>query len=124
MILTAGPRASGSRTPWSLLIALSLTAGTCLAAPVHPVSIDLRARSCSPGELVRVEMLSTEPIESLEGEFLGRQVFLVREETDETGFERWSGWAMIALDQEPGLAAVEARGRTKSGPDRTPLLSA
>ena len=100
---------------WGLSIALSVVAGACLGASVHPVSIDLRARSCSPGELVRVEIVSTEPIESLEGEFLGRQVFLVREHGDETGFERWSGWTMIALDEEPGLAAVEARGRTKSG---------
>ncbi len=100
---------------WEQSIALSVLAGACLGAAVHPVSIDLRARSCSPGELVRVEMISTEPIESLEGEFLGRQVFLVREQGDETGFERWSGWTMIALDEEPGLAAVEARGRTKTG---------
>ena len=100
---------------WGLLAALSVVAGTCLGAAVHTVSIDLRTRSCSPGELVRVEMISTEPIESLEGEFLGRQVFLVREHGDGDGIERWSGWAMIALDDEPGAAAVEARGRTKTG---------
>jgi len=115
MILTADPRANGSRMGWGLAIALSVVAGTCLDAAVHPVSIDLRGRSFSPGELLRVEMISSEPIESLEGKFLGRQVFLVRDPGALPGFERWSGWAMIALDEEPGLAAVEARGRTKSG---------
>ena len=115
MILTMAPRTSCSRMRWGILIPLSVVAGTWLGASVHPVSIDLRARSCSPGELVRVEMISTEPIESLQGEFLGRRVFLVREHGDETGFERWSGWTMIALDDEPGMAVVEARGRTKSG---------
>jgi hypothetical protein len=100
---------------WGLAIALAVVAGTCLGGPSHPVTIDLRARSCSPGELLRVEMTSTEPIESLEGEFLGRQVFLLREHGDETGWELWSGWTMIPLDEEPGLAAVEARGRTATG---------
>ena len=104
-----------SHARWGLASAVAVLACTCLGGPSHPVSIDLRARSCSPGELLRVEITSTEPIESLEGEFLGRQVFLLREHGDETGLELWSGWAMIALDEEPRLAAVEARGRTRTG---------
>jgi len=98
-----------------LLTAFSLIAGTCLGAAAHPVSIDLRARSFRPGEPLRVEMVSAVPIESLEGEFLGRRIFLVLSRTDDSGLERWSGWTMIALDEQPGLAAVEARGRTRGG---------
>jgi murein DD-endopeptidase MepM/ murein hydrolase activator NlpD len=99
----------------ALTVALATALGCFQAASTHPVSIDLRARQLLPGEPVRIEVTSAEPIESLEAEFLDRPVFLVREDGDRPGWERWSGWAIITLDEKPGPAVVEAHGRTRTG---------
>jgi murein DD-endopeptidase MepM/ murein hydrolase activator NlpD len=79
-----------------------------------PVTIEVRARELVPGEPVRLEVTAAEPLASLEGEFLGRGVFFVRQEGSPPA-ERWSGWSMIDLDQAPGVAAVELRGESVSG---------
>jgi murein DD-endopeptidase MepM/ murein hydrolase activator NlpD len=65
---------------------------------------------------VRIEVSIPEPVETLDGEFLGGPLYLVRVESVE-GPERWSGWAMIGLDEAPGMTAVELRGRTVLGHD-------
>jgi hypothetical protein len=96
-------------------VAASLTwAVVCLASGVLPVSIDLRARAFGPGEPVRVDVVSSEPLETLEGSFLDRAVFFMREGGDGDG-ERWSGWTMIALDEAPRSVALEVWGRSVSG---------
>jgi murein DD-endopeptidase MepM/ murein hydrolase activator NlpD len=41
-------------------------------------------------------------------------VFFVRDGDGGAG-ERWSGWSMIGLDEEPGPAAVEVRGHSVTG---------
>jgi len=86
----------------------------CSATPLVPLEIELRARSMGPGEPVRVIATAAEPLASLEGSFLDEPVFFVRESTSDGG-ERWTGWTMIALDREAGLASVDLRGRTRSG---------
>jgi murein DD-endopeptidase MepM/ murein hydrolase activator NlpD len=87
----------------------------CLAAGLLPLTIDLHARELGPGEPVLVRVSAGEPLESLEGRFLDREVFMVRDGVAEDGGERWSGWTMIALDEAPGPAVLEARGRCLSG---------
>jgi murein DD-endopeptidase MepM/ murein hydrolase activator NlpD len=62
-----------------------------------------------------VDVVSSEPLEMLEGSFLDRTVFLVREGGDGSGGERWSGWTMIALDEGPGSVAFEVWGRSVTG---------
>jgi murein DD-endopeptidase MepM/ murein hydrolase activator NlpD len=85
-----------------------------LAAADLPVTVSIHARELAPGEPVRVEVLSAEPLDSLEGTFLGESLFMSRIGASEEG-ERWFGWSMIALDQEPGPAAVELSGRSLDG---------
>jgi murein DD-endopeptidase MepM/ murein hydrolase activator NlpD len=82
------------------------------ASGVLPLTVDLRARDLGPGEPLRVNVRAEEPLESLEGEFLGRAIFFVR---DDDSAMSWSGWSMIGLDQQPGLVPIEVRGRSVSG---------
>jgi murein DD-endopeptidase MepM/ murein hydrolase activator NlpD len=74
----------------------------------------VHARELAPGEPIRVEVMAPEPLENLEGTFLGQELFMSRiAETDQG--ENWSGWTMIALDQEPGSAAIELSGTSRDG---------
>jgi len=82
------------------------------ASGVLPLTVDLRARDLGPGEPLRVNVKAEEPLESLEGEFVGRAIFFVR---DDDSAMSWSGWSMIDLDQQPGLVPIEVRGRARSG---------
>jgi len=84
------------------------------AAADLPLSITIHARELAPGEPVRIEALSAEPLHSLAGSFLGEQLFMSRIGETAEG-ELWSGWSMIDLDQEPGPAAVELSGQTLAG---------
>jgi murein DD-endopeptidase MepM/ murein hydrolase activator NlpD len=79
-----------------------------------PLSVMVHGRELAPGEPLRVEALSAEPLESLEGSFLGENLFMSLIGVSEEG-EIWSGWSMIALDQEPGPAVVELSGKTIKG---------
>lgn len=92
---------------------LVLCASSAAAADLA-VTIEVNARSIEPGEPVRVEVLSPAPLQRLEGLFLDEAVFMSRIRSSETG-ERWSGWAMIPLDREPGPAAVEMSGLAECG---------
>jgi len=74
----------------------------------------VRARAVAPGEPVRLDAVAVEPLLSLEAEFLGHPVHMVRSGSSAEG-ERWTGWAMVGLDEKPGLASLELRGRTRSG---------
>ena len=58
--------------------------------------------------------IAEQPLASLDGSFLGEPVSMMREGPAGPG-ERWAGWAMIALDQVAGGAAIEMSGRTESG---------
>ena len=105
--------------PPGLTAALLLFVALACALPTRstetlPVYIDVRARSMVPGEPVRVEVSAAEPLASLEGQFLGRTVFFVRQ-GQRAQEERWSGWSMIDLDQSSGVGAIEVRGRSVSG---------
>jgi len=79
-----------------------------------PISVTVHGRELAPGEPVRVEALSAEPLESLEGSFLGENLFMSRIGASAEG-ELWSGWSMIGLDQEPGPALLEVSGKTVEG---------
>ena len=78
-----------------------------------PLTIDVHARAIAPGELLRV-VVSGAQIDSLEGRFLGEPFFLQPEPAGE-GQLRWSGWTMIGLLEEPGLAEIEVHGRAPDG---------
>lgn len=95
------------------LCLLALAAGPL--ASTLPVSIEVRARAVSPGEPVRIQVVSDEPLETVEGDFLGRTVHMVRVGHGADGRELWSGWSMVDLDQEPGPVAVEVRGTSAGG---------
>ena len=120
MAVTAKPTKRTACRASALLLSLTAAACiawaiACIASGLLPVTVDLRARAFGPGEPVRVDVISSEPLETLEGSFLGRPVFLVRERSDASGRERWSGWTMIALDEAPRPAAFEVWGRSFSG---------
>jgi len=96
------------------LIPAPILAVTCVSAATVPLRVEVRARDLVPGEPLRIEVRSTEPLAALEGEFLGQDVYFVRVGGDERG-ELWSGWSMIGLDDEPRMVSIEVRGRTASG---------
>jgi murein DD-endopeptidase MepM/ murein hydrolase activator NlpD len=85
-----------------------------LAADDLPVAISVHARAVAPGEPLRVTVTSPEPLESVEARFLGRTVFMVRVGDSDEG-ERWSGWAMVGLDEKPGITVLELTGASVSG---------
>jgi murein DD-endopeptidase MepM/ murein hydrolase activator NlpD len=75
--------------------------------------VEIRARSRTPGEIVRILAGSEQPLGELAGEFLGAPVFLA--EVPGSKGRRWSGWGAIGLDAKPGRAIVSVRGRTVEG---------
>ena len=97
------------------LLLVGLASVPSPAGSTAAVRVEALARAFHPGEPVRVVLLVDEPIESVRGSFLGRELHLVREGSDGSGGERWSGWSMISLDEQPGTAAIEIAGEAKSG---------
>jgi murein DD-endopeptidase MepM/ murein hydrolase activator NlpD len=79
-----------------------------------PLTIQIHARAVAPGEPLRVEVLSPEALESVEGKFLGQSVFMVRQGSSDEG-ERWTGWTMVALDEEAGITLLELHGTSAGG---------
>lgn len=108
----------GIRCLATLLIPAAMLAGSCIPAgtaePGAALTVEVRARSIAPGEPLRVVVRSTEPLETLEAEFLGRSVFM-DSVGDEPDGKTWAGWSMVGLDDEAGVAAVEVRGSSRSG---------
>ena len=87
-------------------------AGSAPESPEAPVpQIEVRSRELAPGEPLRVLVTSERPLVELRARFLGEELFLVRGEDGRA----WSGWAMIALDQRPGLAKIEVAGVREDG---------
>ena len=80
-----------------------------------PLIIEVRCRTLRPGEPVRIEVRSPQPLASLRGEFLGRDVSFDRRASTAGDARVWAGWAMIALDEQTGPAAVEVSGSTTGG---------
>lgn len=99
---------------WSLPLLLLAVAGLPAVAGDLALTARVQARAVAPGEPLRVEAFSAEPLRSLEVEFLGHPVHMVRGGPSDEG-RQWAGWAMIGLDQKPGVAALELRGTTESG---------
>ena len=100
-----------------VLVSISaVVAVAALAAPVA-VSIEVRARDVAPGEPLRVVIRAPVLLESLEGEFLGRAVFMSRTSATQgaAGADHWVGWTMIALDEKPATHAFEVSGTTRDG---------
>jgi murein DD-endopeptidase MepM/ murein hydrolase activator NlpD len=95
-------------------ILLALACGPTRAETID-LEVEVRARQLSPGEPVRIVVTSPEALTSLEGRFLGETVAMVRTGTDGQKGERWSGWAMVALDQAAGAAAAEMTGISADG---------
>jgi len=100
---------------WLILCGLCLAAAPAFCgADELAVTIRVHARAVAPGEPLRIELVSPEPLSSVKGTFRGNDVFMVREGSSAEG-ERWSGWAMVALDGEPGAASFELSGTSESG---------
>jgi len=95
--------------PWILLVTLCVPAAL---ASGPDLSLELRARAVAPGEPVRVVAHAREPLERLEGEFLGRPLFMSREDGDATS---WSGWTLVGLDDAAGPTRLELHGTTAAG---------
>ena len=99
-----------------LAAALGTTCALAAAAadPADPdlaPRIEVRSRALAPGEPLRVLVTSELPLVELRAKFLGEELFLVRGEDGRA----WSGWAMIALDQGPGMARLEVAGVREDG---------
>jgi murein DD-endopeptidase MepM/ murein hydrolase activator NlpD len=110
----------GSMAP-GLAIAMAIA---CSGTRAETVSLDveLRARALVPGEPVRIVVTSPVALASLEGAFLGETVAMVRTGAAGEGGELWSGWAMVALDEEAGPASVEVTGAVTDGRSATGRL--
>ena len=106
-------------------VPLALAACACAAAsdaPTPRLSVEVRAREIAPGEPLRVLVTSPVPLVSARGTFLGEEVFLARDSRGEDG-RSWSGWTLVALDQEPGPASVGATGALADGTAVTGTLA-
>jgi len=119
-----------SRLPRSAVVALAiLLAASCSRTGAETVTLEVvvLARSVAPGEPVRVVVTSPEPLLTLAGTFLGRNVSMLRTEPRVEGAndtrEHWSGWAMVSLEQAPGPAVVEVEGKTPDGRRATGSLA-
>lgn len=99
---------------WSLPVLILAAALLPAVAGDLALTARVQARAVAPGEPLRVEAFAAEPLRSLEAEFLGHTVHMLRAGSTGEG-QRWTGWAMIGLDEKPGVAALELRGSTESG---------
>lgn len=98
--------------------ALMLLAAACSGTRAETVAlaVGIHSRAVAPGEPVRLVVSSPEPLASLGATFLGEQIAMIRVAPAECGApERWSGWAMVALDGEPGPAVIVVAGATHDG---------
>lgn len=91
-----------------------LFAALASLAATAPVTIEVAARAMAPGEPLRIVVASEEPVDTLEGRFLG-EPFSLQPDPAGDGQQRWSGWTMIGLLEKPGLAEIEIHGRAKGG---------
>ena len=98
----------GTRTVGALLLASLLAPVPATAATL---SVEVQARTIAPGEPLRVRVVSDAPLATLTGKLLGHEVAL-RPDGDS---KRWSGWAMIGLDEAAGQAGIEIRGTDRDG---------
>ncbi|MDX1387605.1 MAG: M23 family metallopeptidase [Acidobacteriota bacterium] len=99
---------------------LVIAAFSCTPAQTRDIAleIEIHARAVAPGEPVRIAVVSPAALSSLDGTFLGEEVFFTRTTdpaVDGGAPEIWSGWAMVGLDGQPGSAVVELRGRAADG---------
>ena len=104
-------------TSLHLIAVTALWLTTCSSgttAATVPVETEVLARVLAPGEPARVMVRAAVPLRSATAEFLGQRIVLVRDDTP-AGGERWSGWAIVALDQAPGAATIEVRAKTVDG---------
>ena len=93
--------------------------GAGAARGAESLRVELRARAIAPGEPVRIVVVAPRPLAALEGTFLGRPLFFVREKV-ETKEETWSAFALVGLDDKARRAraavrARDARGRALAG---------
>jgi murein DD-endopeptidase MepM/ murein hydrolase activator NlpD len=95
---------------WVVVIAAAALAADSTAG----LEVSVRAREIAPGEPLRVVVRSAVPLASLEGRFLEQQVYMVRESGTDDG-EVWSGWTMVALDQQAVAAAIDLEGTRADG---------
>jgi murein DD-endopeptidase MepM/ murein hydrolase activator NlpD len=80
------------------------------------LAVEIHTRAVAPGEPVRLVVSSPEPLASLGATFLGEPIAMIRTvSADGAAPERWSGWAMVALDGEPGSAVFVVSGATPDG---------
>lgn len=124
MIFAMWHRSPASRPaarPGLTVVAAIVLAAACSGAggevPATQASvaleIDWRAREAVPGEAVRVRVVAPVALERLRGRFLDGEFFLSPDR--EGGGRRWSGWTMIALDQEPITGSIDVSGVTVDG---------
>jgi murein DD-endopeptidase MepM/ murein hydrolase activator NlpD len=106
---------TGLRPVLFWLLAIQLAAVAVRGQDAAEMLVEIRARAVAPGEPLRVVVASPFPLATLEGRFLDRDVFLVREGSTAEGIEVWSGWAMIDLDREDGVAVFEFSGTRADG---------
>ena len=98
----------------ALVLLLAGCARAAEGTPAPELTIEVRARAIAPGEPLRIDVKATGPLRAIEGQMLGAPIHFVRTESAPPG-ERFSGWAMIRLDQAPGSATIEVRAEDPQG---------
>ncbi len=117
----AEDKADVSRSVFRILLLFILTLSTGLllfADQALFLEITVHARELAPGEPVRVQVRTAEPLSSLSGTFLGKSIVLHPADSS-----TWFGWTMIGLDQDPGISALEFTATTTTGTPVTGTLA-
>lgn len=100
------------------LLLLALLQAVCvgpLLANRAPLAVEIKARALLPGEPLRIDVVSAEPLATLTSKVFGQKVHMMRASESADGGERWSGWSLITLEQQPGPTLIEARGTSLHG---------
>ncbi len=104
-------RSASARCLQSLWVAGLFSACSGVAASA-PLAISVRARAVAPGEPLRIVACAAQPLARLSGRF-GEEPLAFAPSSADGGC--WSAWAIVPLDAEQGLRALELQGITASG---------
>ncbi len=97
-------------------VGLMLLASGVSAESASPtLEIQVHARALAPGEPMRVVVTSTEPLRTLRGSFLSRDLSFAPESAGQQGDEAWTAWSIVDLDASAGETRLTVSSTTVGG---------